>query len=65
MKPKFYIEFLDDGPDEKGRRRFFLDWFDEGDPKVKRGQIFFAKPENYGFSVDGIRLEKSCSTGKN
>lgn len=73
LDPEWSIEFLDKGPDDLGRRRFFLYWWsvnpgsnempieldEHGNPKpIRRAQCFFDKPERHGFSVDGRRLER-------
>lgn len=52
-----YLIFTDGGPDELGRRTFFLEWDDfhackpnctpNPDGSYHCGQIFFAKPEKY------------------
>lgn len=44
MRYQADITYLDEGPDERGRRRFLLDWNHEGGG---RGQEFFSIPENY------------------
>jgi hypothetical protein len=46
----FCIEFIDDGPDDMGRRTFFLYWKTDYTPSIPkphiRAQIFHAKPED-------------------
>lgn len=79
-QPKFKIEFLDYGPDAKGRRRFILEWWRDawdadycaehgiqtrvvkGKTLMARGQVFFARPEEHGFTADGkpLRYAGEC-----
>ncbi|MET9265281.1 hypothetical protein [Amycolatopsis sp. NPDC004079] len=46
------LEFLDGGPDDFGRRRFFAFWLDDNvgpscDQVGVRGQIFFTDPDRF------------------
>ena len=44
------IELLTEKDDKTGKCRFFLNWIDHETGR-SRSQVFYARPEDYGYAV--------------